>query len=114
MLDALIRDRLAVSSSGGLFRRVLKITGRTESDVDATAQPIYGPWTKQTVPITTTILAVFGQIELHLTAVAPTRGDADAVLDPAVRALQEALGSSVYSVDGRSIEAVVGDQLRDR
>ena len=44
MLDALIRDRLAAGRRGGLFRRTLKITGRTESDVDATAQPIYGRW----------------------------------------------------------------------
>ena len=52
---------------------MLKITGRTESDVDATAQPIYGRWLTQDVPISTTILAVLGQIELHLTASAPNR-----------------------------------------
>jgi nicotinamide-nucleotide amidase len=112
MLDAVIRDRLKAASVGALYRRVLKITGRTESDVDATAQPIYGPWTKQAVPVATTILAVFGQIELHLTVLAPDRATADAVLDPAVEALQQALGPSVYSVDGRQIEAVVGDLLR--
>ena len=37
MLEARHRERLAPRSSGaGLFRRVLRITGRTESDVDAT------------------------------------------------------------------------------
>ena len=112
MLDAVIRDRLKAASVGALYRRVLKITGRTESDVDATAQPIYGRWTKQDVPVATTILAVFGQIELHLTALAPDRSTADAALDPAVEALRQALGPSVYSVDGRQIEAVVGDLLR--
>src|SRR5207244_4520732 len=41
MLDAVIRDRLAPQASGGgLFRRALKLTGRTESDVDAVAQPV--------------------------------------------------------------------------
>src|SRR5438552_7580945 len=36
MLDAVLRDRLAPrGSAAGLFRRVLKVTGRTESDVDA-------------------------------------------------------------------------------
>ena len=69
MLDAVIHDRLAVRSRGsGLFRRVLKLTGRTESDVDARAQPVYSKWTTEQVPIATTILAVSGQIELHLTA----------------------------------------------
>lgn len=113
MLDAVIRDRLASGSRGGLFRRVLKITGRTESDVDATAQPIYGPLAQEPVPISTTILAVLGEIELHLTAAAPSRADADAVLDAAVAQLQQVLGRSVYSVDGRPLEVVVGGLLRD-
>jgi nicotinamide-nucleotide amidase len=115
MLEALVRDRLAaVSGRAGLFRRVLKITGRTESDVDAHAQPIYSKWTTQPVPISTTILAVLGQIELHLTACAPSREDANRALDAAVAELQEVLGTSIYSIDGRPLEAVVGDMLRER
>jgi nicotinamide-nucleotide amidase len=114
MLDAVIRERLAPGSGGqGLFRRVLKITGRTESDVDACAQPIYSRWLDQEVPISTTILAVFGQTELHLTARAPGRSEAGVALDSAVQQLREALGPSVYSVDGRTLEAVVGHLLRD-
>jgi nicotinamide-nucleotide amidase len=115
MLDAVIRDRLAARSLGArLYRRVLKMTGRGESDVDSRAQPIYGGWTTQPVPIETTILSVSGQIELHLTARAESREEADAVLGPAVRELQDALGDLVYSIDGRQIEQVVGDRLRDR
>jgi nicotinamide-nucleotide amidase len=114
MLDAVIAERLTPrAGGGGLFRRVLKITGRAESDVDAVAEPVYGAWIAQQVPISTTILAVLGQIELHLTAQARSRDEADAALEPAVRALQEALGPSVYSVDGRSLEVVVGDLLKD-
>jgi nicotinamide-nucleotide amidase len=115
MFEAVVRDRLSPRSRGaGLFRRVLKITGRTESDVDATVQPIYGPWASQDVPISTTILAVLGQIELHLTVKAADRTTADRTLDPAVRALSTALGESVYSVDGSPLEAVVGGLLRQR
>ncbi len=115
MLDAIIGDRLASKSAGArLFRRVLKITGRSESDVDATAAPVYNAWLSQPVPISTTILAVLGQIELHLTARAADKAEADRVLEPAVRALQAALGASVYSIDGRPLEAVVGDLLRER
>jgi nicotinamide-nucleotide amidase len=115
MFEAVVRDRLAPRSNGaGLFRRVLKITGRTESDVDATVQPIYGPWVTQDVPISTTILAVLGQIELHLTAKAPDHSTAARVLDTAVGALCAVLGDSVYSVDGSPLEAVVGRQLKER
>lgn len=115
ILERLIDERIAPKTSGaGLFRRVLKITGRPESDVDAVCQPIYSPWAGAPVPIVTTILAVMGQIELHLTASATSRTAADAALDAATAALQAALGESLYSVDGRPIEAVVGDLLRAR
>jgi nicotinamide-nucleotide amidase len=115
MLEAVIAERLAPRSQGrGLFRRVLKITGRAESDVDAQAQPIYGPWAAAApVPISTTILAVLGQIELHLTAQASSKADADTALEVAVSELTAALGPAVYSVDGRGLEMVVGDLLRE-
>lgn len=113
MLEAIIADRLAPRSGGaGLFRRVLKIAGTPESEVDARAQPVYGRWLTASVPISTTILAVMGQIELHLTAVAPSRAVGDAALDAAVDELAAALGDIVYSSDGRPLEAVVGDLLR--
>jgi len=115
MFEAVLRDRIAQLSGGaGLFRRVLKITGRPESEVDARAEPIYGPWTKQPVPISTTILAVLGQIELHLTASASSAEAADRVLGPAVLELQRTLGDDVYSVDGSALEEVVGMALRDQ
>lgn len=115
MLDALIRDRLASRGGGtALFRRVLRITGRPESEVDAVAQPIYSKWLTDPVPISTTILAALGQLELHLTASAGSRAEADAALDRATALLQEALGASVYSTNGRPLEAIVGEMLRER
>jgi nicotinamide-nucleotide amidase len=114
MLEAVIAERLAPGSkSSGLFRRVLKITGRAESDVDAQASPVYTRWTTQATPISTTILAVLGQIELHLTAAASDDAAADAALAPAVAELQAVLGPSVYSTDGRSLETVVGSLLSE-
>ena len=115
MLDTIIRDRLEGPSGGSrLFRRVLRITGRAESDVDTDAQPVYGRWVSAPIPITTTILAVMGQIELHLTATAQNRADADAALDLAAEELGKVLGAAVYSADGRNLEAVVGDLLRGK
>ena len=115
MFDAVVRERLAPRTGGaGLFRRVLKLTGRSESDVDAQAQTIYTKWTRQQVPIATTILAVSGQIELHLTADAPNREAGQAALDAAVGELTQSLGDIVYSSEGKLLEAVVGDLLRER
>lgn len=113
MLESVIAERLKPRAGGrGLFRRVLKVAGRPESDVDAAAQPVYGPWVTAPVPIVTTILAVMGQVELHLTADAPDQATADLALESAVGELSRALGHSVYSTDGRPMEAVVGDLLR--
>ena len=78
------------------------------------AQPIYGAWTTQAVPISTTILAVLGQIELHLTAqrAEPRRGRRRARRGGRAAARRSA--TRVYSADGRPLEAVVGDLLRER
>ena len=112
MLDQVMAERLRPSAGGrGLFRRVIKITGRPESDVDAVAQPVYATWVSAPIPIATTILAKMGQIELHLTADAPSADQAEAVLDHAVGELVAVLGPSVYSTDGRGLEAVLGDLL---
>ena len=115
MLEAVIAERLAPrSGGGGLFRRVLKITGRAESEVDQDVQPIYGRWVSQPLSINTTILAMLGQIELHLTAHADEEAAAHAALDAAVAELAATLGDAVYSVDGQPLEVVVGDLLRSR
>ena len=115
ILDRIVDERLKPrAGSRGLFRRVLKLTGRPESEVDAIAQPVYGQWLSAPIPIATTILAKMGQIELHLTADAPNEADARVALAAAVRQLLDVLEPSVYSTDGRGLEEVVGDLLRER
>jgi len=115
MLEALIADRLQPRTGGaGLFRRVLKLTGRTESDVDQRAHQVYRRWLSTPIPIATTILAVMGQIELHLTASAASRSEGEAALDAAVQELRDLFGTTIYSVDGRQLEAVIGDLLREK
>lgn len=114
MLEVFIADRLKPhAGERGLFRRVVKVTGRPESDVDAVAQPVYVTWQSAAVPIATTILAARGQIELHLTADAPNASAGEAALDVAVGELVAVLGPSVYSTDGRPMEAIAGDLLRE-
>lgn len=115
MLDMVIEERLKARSAGrGLFRRVIRITGRSESDVDSVAQPVYGQWTSAAIPIVTTILAKMGQIELHLTADAASLEDGQRALARAVSQLVPVLGTSVYSTDGRGLEEVIGGMLVER
>jgi nicotinamide-nucleotide amidase len=114
MFDALCKASLA-SRTGlwRIYRETLFIAGRGESHVEEIAQPIYSRWTKENPPIETTILAMPGQVELHLTLRSATDAG-DARLRAARDELIHALGQDVFSTDGRSMEEVVGEMLRDR
>jgi nicotinamide-nucleotide amidase len=115
MFEASVAPRLAERTAGRrLRRRVIKTTGWPESQVDEVAAPIYRTWLEARVPIQTTILASPGQIELHLSAAGEDGAAIDGALDAAVDVLRRTLGKIVFSVDGRSLEEVVGDALRER
>jgi competence/damage-inducible protein CinA-like protein len=97
-----------------VYRTSLFITGRSESHVEETVQPIYSHWRNEKPPIETTILATPGQVELHLTLRSSNDSEATARLGAASRQLAEALGRYVFSTDGRSMEDVVGGLLLER
>ena len=112
MFDESLRNRLRKwSRDVSLSRRVLRITGLAESQVEELTQPIYSRWQNKKPPIATSILATFGRIEIHLSVRAATETEGLALLDQAVKDLAQPLGSSLYSSDGRTLEQVVGDLL---
>lgn len=94
-----------------LYRASLFVASRSESHVEEAAQPIYSKWRDARPPIETTILASPGQIELHLTLRSADASAANAALADAQRQLVDALGDDVFSIDGRSMEEVVGGLL---
>ncbi len=109
--------------AGALLERVgrervhkasLFITGRGESHVEEIAQPIYSRWLDTIPPIETTILAAPGQTELHLRLRSADADRAEARVLAARDELAAALGRDVFATDGRAIEQVVGDLLRER
>lgn len=115
MFDALCAGALAARAGGSRIQKAtLFVAGRGESHVEEIAQPIYSRWAAEIPPIETTILAMPGQVELHLTLRADAGGDAAARLRAAHAELVGALGKDVFSTDGRSMEEVVGAVLRER
>jgi nicotinamide-nucleotide amidase len=115
MLTELVEGPLKERGSGvSLARRVVRIAGRIESQVDEVLHPLYQVWEKRTPPVAATILAALGSIELHVSTRASTRAQAHAVLDAVVAEALNVLGPDVYSTDGRLLEAVVGDLLVER
>jgi nicotinamide-nucleotide amidase len=107
----LLRER---SPARSLVTVVVRITGRTESHTEEAVQPLYAEWAMADVPISPTILASLGQIELHLTARAASSDRAAAAAEAAAFQVVEVLGADVYSVDGRRLEEVVGELLVER
>jgi nicotinamide-nucleotide amidase len=115
MLTALVEDGLKELAPGGaILRRVLKITGRIESQADEALHPLYQEWERATPPIAATILAALGQIELHLSTRAASRDLAVRLLETATRQACAILGADVFSTDGRTMEQVVGESLAAR
>jgi nicotinamide-nucleotide amidase len=93
---------------------LLRVTGRSESYVEERMQPLYAKWLAASTKITTTILASLGQIELHLTALAPTAEEGKRALDAAVEDAQRALGDDLFSVNGETLQEVIGQLCRAR
>lgn len=115
MLSALVEGPLRARASGmSLVRRTIRITGRTESHTEEAVRPLYEPWGRAAVPVAATILASLGQIELHLSARAPSREQAEAAVDAASDQVGEVLGLDAFSRDGRTLEEVVGALLVER
>jgi nicotinamide-nucleotide amidase len=112
MLTALVEGRLRERSPGEpLVRRVIRIAGRIESDVDQLLQPLYREWAAAVPAVAATILAQPGAIELHLSAQAASQAVVDRALESAVQRVVDTIGADIYSTDGRKLEQVVGDLL---
>jgi nicotinamide-nucleotide amidase len=115
MFDGLCASVLvARAGAERLFKDVLFVAGRGESHVEEIAQPLYSQWTAETPPIETTILAMPGQVELHLMLRARDPEAGAARVRTARDELAAALGHDVFSTDGRSMEEVVGAMLAER
>ncbi len=112
MFLALTAGALRARTSGqALVRRVLKVVGRIESEVDQALQPHYRAWERAEPPVAATILAALGQIELHVWTRAASLAAAEAAAARAIDEARMVIGADVYSVDGRNMEVVVGEAL---
>jgi nicotinamide-nucleotide amidase len=111
LMDGLLKTR---ASGDALVRRVIKITGRSESHTEEAVRPLYAQWASERVPVTATILASLGQIELHLSARGASVADAATAVDTAVGEVSARLGPDAYSIEGHPLEQVVGELLRAR
>ena len=109
MFDTYVMPELERLSRGvRISKRLLKVTGIGESQLDDRVAPIYKEYTNPT----TTILFTDSEIELHLTATADSSARAEALAEELADKLEEAIGENCYSTKGESLEEVVGLRLR--
>jgi nicotinamide-nucleotide amidase len=87
--------------------RFYRVAGMGESDLDQLIAPVY---TKYTNPVTT-ILAAPSDIQIHLRARCATAEAAEALLAEVGPPIEALLGDRIYSRNGDSLEAVVGNLL---
>jgi nicotinamide-nucleotide amidase len=90
--------------------RLYRVTGMTESDLDQLIAPVYSKYANPA----TTILASPGDIQVHLRARCNTEDEAERLLAEVGGPIEELLGDRIFSRNGDSLEAVVGELLRAR
>ena len=110
MFETRVRPYLQKFSDHVLASRTIRIVGMGESEVEYKLRdymlrhlnPTVAPYAKQ------------GEVQLRITASAPTREDALALTEPVVEELKEVLGDVVYGVDVENLEQAVVQRLREK
>ncbi|MCX7973079.1 MAG: competence/damage-inducible protein A [Candidatus Aminicenantes bacterium] len=108
MFNEFVVPKLEAWRKGYLYRRIIKITGLTESQVEDKIKDLY-PHSRD---LRVTVLAYPGQIEIHLLSLAEKESLAKEKLDPLLEALTQRLGDNIFSTTGEELEAIVGQLLR--
>jgi nicotinamide-nucleotide amidase len=103
-----VEPRLARLAGGiRLYARELRTVGVPESDLDERIAPIY----KRYSDVQTTILAGLGEIQIHLRTWSKDSEAAEKMLDELVKQIALALGESIFTVSGQSLEEIVAAEL---
>jgi nicotinamide-nucleotide amidase len=95
--------------AGEIFvkRRIMRVAGLGESAVDEKISPIYLQYENPQ----TTILFNRSEIEIHLTAQGKSEPETDALLGEVAQKIAEKLGSSVFALNGETMEEIIGQLL---
>ncbi len=111
MFDTSVWPRLQKFRAGYAARKVLKITGLTESEVETLISNIY----PQSPDLNVTTLCYPGQIELHLTAHSrESQRKAEAKAKILAKKFLNRLKENAFSEQGEELEEVVGNLLRGK
>ncbi|MDP9342951.1 MAG: competence/damage-inducible protein A [Actinomycetota bacterium] len=109
MMEGTILPELAASAGPAtIVSRVVRCTGISESRVSEIVADLFHGSTNPTVAY----LASSGEVKVRLTAKAPTREEAEALIRPVEEEVVRRLGPAVFTTGDEELEAVVGGLLR--
>lgn len=90
-----------------LRQRVMRVSGMGESAIDNLIAPVYSRYTNPS----TTILFNRTDVEIHLTAFAPTDTEADRLIDEVAVQIEEKLGENLFAHQGETLEQILALKL---
>ncbi|MEO7659882.1 MAG: molybdopterin-binding protein, partial [Pyrinomonadaceae bacterium] len=106
-LDHVFSKLKTIAGEVFVNRRIIKVSGKGESAVDEIAAPIYSAYPD----VETSILFNKSEVEIHVAASSDKIETAAAIVEKLVGELAAALGTSVFSLNGETMEEVVGKRL---
>lgn len=110
MAEGPVREYLERAQGGRVIHsRTLRICGMGESMVERKIEHLMQGSNPTVAPY-----AHPSEVHLRVTASAPTREEADRLIDPMEASIREILGNAVYGINETTLEAAVLDLLKSR
>jgi nicotinamide-nucleotide amidase len=110
MMTNTILPELAALTGATIVSRTLRVVGMGESAVAERLDDLFRASANPSVAY----LASSGETKVRLTAKAPTREDAERLIDPLAEEVVSRLGATVFSTEGEDLAEVVGRELGER
>jgi len=108
MFESGVMPRMEKYRNGFSFRKVLKITGITESRIENLVSDLY----PKSPEIELSVLAYPGQIEIHITSHSLSSPEkAEKMINPLIKSLKGRLKEHIFSENNEELEEVIGRLL---
>jgi nicotinamide-nucleotide amidase len=111
MFESVVLPDLESEKEGGVF---VQKTFRTIGIREATIEEQIGKLLQAIPGLSYGLIAHPYQVDLRLFCTAPTRSDAESILEQGEKVVEEEFGTSIFTRDDRSLEEVLGEMLRAR
>jgi nicotinamide-nucleotide amidase len=108
MFESEVMPRMEKHRKGFNFRKVLKITGITESSTETFVSDLY----PKSPEIELSVLAYPGQIEIHVTSHSLSSLEkAEGMVNPLIKSLKGRLKNYIFSENNEELEEIIGKLL---